>query len=132
MLRNLIEDTDKVPSVHLQRSVYNKWTPAQYALYQENKSALEILIDDYLNPKQKRVQIPETMFEKFSTGSYNAKSLGVTHIRKLTESRGVREGNQALSKDHDSFRHPSKLDFFVVFSKWPLNTALVLIYTIFY
>ena len=43
--------------------------------------------------------MPENMFQRFSTGAYNPKSLGIRHIRALTESRGVKEGNNALTKD---------------------------------
>jgi len=49
--------------------------------------------------------MPENMFQRFSTGVYNPKSLGIRNIRTLTESRGVKEGNNALTKDIE------KLDF---------------------
>ena len=64
---------------------------------------LEVLIDDFLAPKAAdRIQIAESMFEKFSTGVYNQRSLGIAHVRKLTESRGSKQGNAALSLDQPS------------------------------
>ncbi|CAF0785252.1 unnamed protein product [Brachionus calyciflorus] len=111
-LKNLINDIDKVPSVHIAKSVFYKWTPAQYALSLEDKNLLEILIDDFLNPKMNRVKVPENLFDKFTNGIYNPRSLGILNIRKLTEARGAREGNQAFNKDQDSIKQISKHQFF--------------------
>jgi hypothetical protein len=47
LLMRLINDVDHVPSVHVSKSICNKWIPAEYALYLENKNALEILIDNF-------------------------------------------------------------------------------------
>jgi ankyrin repeat protein/predicted DNA-binding WGR domain protein len=104
LLMKLINDLDHVPSVHVSKSVCNKWIPAEYALYLENKDALEILIDNFVDEstgKIKRIQMPENMFKRFSTGVYNPKSLGIRNIRPLTESRSVKEGNNALTKDYE-------------------------------
>ena len=77
MLKRLIDDVKNVPSVHVGKSLCTKWIPAEYALYLENKEALEMLITDFLSEdKNKRVEMPETMFQKFSNGSYNSRSLG--------------------------------------------------------
>lgn len=101
-LKDLIDDVDKVPSVHIGRSLYVTYTPAQYALQLGNRKAMEMLLDDFLkgSAQKKRVQIPDTMLEKFSNGVFNPRSLGGTQfVRKLTESRGAKEGNQAFTKD---------------------------------
>jgi hypothetical protein len=103
MLRTLIADVDKVASVHIGRSANQPLTAAHYAIKYEMRDALELLIDDFLAPKPSRIQIAESMFEKFSTGVFNQRSLaGVSHARKLTESRGAKEGNVALGKDHST------------------------------
>jgi hypothetical protein len=71
MLKRLIESYDKVPSVHISKSVYNKWVPAEYALFLENKQALDILIDDFCDSssaKTKRIEMPEIMLDKFRNG----------------------------------------------------------------
>ena len=47
LLMKLINDVDHVPSLHVSKSICNKWIPAEYALYLENKNALEILIDNF-------------------------------------------------------------------------------------
>ena len=48
--------------------------------------------------------MPDSMFERFtSTGTYNPRGLGgVPFVRKLTESRGVKEGNNAFTKDQET------------------------------
>jgi ankyrin repeat protein len=111
MLKHLIDDRERVASVHIGKAVYNKWIPAEYAVYMENQKALELLIDDFvskLNQENKhgakRTQMPDSMFERFtSTGNYNPRSLGgVPFVRKLTESRGVKEGNNAFTKDQET------------------------------
>lgn len=101
-LKALIDDVDRVLSVHIGRSVSVNETPAQLAVQLGNRRALEMLIDDFLKPStRKRVQMPETMLHRFSTGVYNSRSLGgVPFMRRLTESRGAKEGNQAFTKDH--------------------------------
>ena len=112
LLKSLLNDSDRIPTVHLEKSVYNKWTPAEYALYLNNIEALEILIDDFLKKKDSRIEMPETMFHKFSSGSYNQRSLGPHFTRKLTESRGAKEGNNALVKDNDNSDHIAPSTFF--------------------
>jgi hypothetical protein len=70
MLKALIDDYSRVPSVHIGRGVYNKWMPVEYALYMENQKAVELLIDEFCsnlknkNDTKKRIQMPESMFEK--------------------------------------------------------------------
>lgn len=119
MLKRLIDDVDNVPSVHVEKSLCSQWIPAEYALYLENKEALEMLIDNFVNEAsstgKKRVEMPETMFEKFSNGSYNPRSLGSNFTLKLTESRGVKEGNNAFTKDSSTtafVHHHNLITFF--------------------
>lgn len=105
-VKKLIENTGQVPSLHVGRSLYNTWTPSHYALFLGNKKMLELLLNDFIEPKTNRVQILETMLEKFSNGVYNPRSLGGTpFIRKLTESRGVKEGNNAFTKDQTLLKY---------------------------
>lgn len=108
-LKSLIDDVDRVLSVHIGRSVGVNEIPAQYALKLGNRRALEMLVDDYLNgSSRKRVEMPETMLNRFSTGVYNPRSLGgVPFVRRLTESRGAKEGNQAFVKDTDLLKFVS-------------------------
>lgn len=111
LLRRLIADVARVPSVHVGKSLSSKWMPAEYALYLENREALAMLIDDFCGESdalrngrpRHRVDMPETMFQKFFNGSYNQRSLGTApFVRKLTESRGAKEGNGAFVKDQST------------------------------
>lgn len=106
LLRRLIADVKHVPSVHVGKSLCSKWIPAEYALYLENREALAMLIDNFVgeckDKTNQRVEMPETMFQKFFNGNYNQRSLGTPFVRKLTESRGVKEGNNAFVKDQDT------------------------------
>ena len=111
MLKHLIDDRERVVSVHIVKAVYNKWIPVEYAVNMEYQKAFEQLIDDFvfkLNQENKhgakRTQKPNSMFERFtSTGNYNPRSLGgMPFVRKLTESLGVKEGNNAFTKDQKS------------------------------
>ena len=102
LLKSLIDDVDRVLSVQIGRSVSANETAAQYAVQLGNKRALEMLLDDFFKLDKKRVQMPDTMLYRFSNGTYNPRSMGgLPFMRKLTESRGAKEGNQALTKDHD-------------------------------
>ncbi len=119
MLKRLIDDLEHVPSVHVGKSVCSKWIPAEYALYLENKEALDMLIDNFVSEVKRtdsaRIEMPKTMFQKFSGGSYNTRSLGVPFTRKLAESRGVKEGNSAFTKDNQTLTfadHSSPSEFF--------------------
>jgi hypothetical protein len=108
MLRSLINNVQHIASMHIGRSANNPLIPAQYAIKYEMRDALELLIDDYFAPRPNRIQIAESMFEKFSTGVYNQRSLGISHIRKLTESRGAKEGNAALGKDQNTMNFSAR------------------------
>ena len=106
---------NKVQSLSVKRNLYNTITPLQYAIQQENKEAIELLIDEYkLESKQatttrghstattkRRVQMPESMFMKFSNGTYNPQAFQAygNRVRTLTQARGAKEGNDALIKD---------------------------------
>ena len=111
-IRDLINDTKRVSSVHVKKSLYSKTTPSQLALILENKKMLEILIDDFLHPKQDRVKLSDTLFDRFTNGLYNVRSLGISNVRKLTEARGVREGNQAFNKDQNWHSFQTNYQFF--------------------
>jgi hypothetical protein len=110
MLKALMDDTQHIASMHIGRSANNPLIAAQYAIKYELREALELLIDDYCSPKADRIQIAESMFEKFSTGVYNNRSLGIPFIRKLTESRGAKEGNAALGKDQNTMTFSGRVN----------------------
>lgn len=103
-LKKLRDDVKRIASLHVGKSAKNPLTAAHFALRIGFKEGLEVLINDFIEPKTERVQIAETMFQKFSTGQYNQRSLGIPHIRKLTESRGAKEGNAALGKDNETLK----------------------------
>jgi ankyrin repeat protein len=94
-------------SVHVGKCIYTDWIPAQYALYLGNKKMLDLLIDNYieLTKNQKnnfdRVNNMTTMFHRFTTGNQAAFQYTGYHGRRLTESRGAKEGNNAFIKDED-------------------------------
>ncbi len=123
MLKRLINDVEHVPSVHVGKSVCSKWIPAEYALYLENKDALDMLIDNFVAEAKRtdsvstRVEMPKTMFQKFTGGSYNTRSLGLPFNRKLAESRGVKEGNSAFTKDNDTLKFVNTRDVSQFFTR---------------
>ena len=131
MLKSLLNDTERIANLHIGRSAYNNLIAAQYAIKYNMRDALELLIDDFVKPKPDRIQIAETMFERFSTGSYNQRSLGIPFTRKLTESRGAKEGNAAFSKDQCTFRlvgksHSNQREFFKCLFDYALENGVSL------
>ena len=57
MLKHLIDDHDRVASVHIGKAVYNKWVPAEYAVYMENQKALDLLIDDFVSKRSSQAGV---------------------------------------------------------------------------
>ena len=64
----------------------------------ENVKAVR-MIQNELKSKQKRVPEPRCHMKIANTGTYNYRSLGIRHIRRIQTSRGGREGNNAFVKD---------------------------------
>jgi ankyrin repeat protein len=108
--------------MHIGRSLFMPHMNATlYAIKNENREALDLLIDDFIVQQQhngaqkKRVQIAENMFEKFSTGQFRLNRYQ-HHRFRINESRGAKEGNSALSKDQNTLKfcskHFTKNDYF--------------------
>lgn len=99
-LKALIADTARCPSLAATtRSHVTMQTPLEYAIMCENLDAIKILLDDYAHPKPNRTKSASSMLSKFTTGTYNACSLPTYRVHKVHQSRGVKEGNNALLKD---------------------------------
>ena len=56
--------------VHWHRSADIPLTALHYALLQENKAAVTLLVDDHLNSKKDRSNQPKTALKLMDTGSY--------------------------------------------------------------
>ncbi|WAR19580.1 TNKS1-like protein [Mya arenaria] len=86
-------DKDLKPNTKIKlsdfRSVDIKRNALHYAIEQKNKEAIRLLVKDF-----------STFNERKKKGSmqYNPMSLGVRAIRKISQSRGSREGNDAFVK----------------------------------
>ena len=61
------------------------------------------MIQNELKSKEKRAAEPRCHLKFASTGTYNYRSLGIRHIRRIQSSRGGREGNNAFVKDIQHF-----------------------------
>ena len=70
----------------------------QLAMDKNNKEIIEVIIKETTKPSVTRAKETQSMMRTVSTGTYNYRSLGVQNIRKLCQSRGSREGNNALLK----------------------------------
>ena len=49
-----------------------------------------------------RTQMPQTMFENFSTDVHSTRFMNLSFVRRLNESRSVKEGNSAFTKDQST------------------------------
>ncbi|KAK3611456.1 hypothetical protein CHS0354_032737 [Potamilus streckersoni] len=102
LLQNLTEDTERVHSLELKKSVSVNKTALHYALEANNHEAIKILVKDYINKDNERLKksSKQSLFIKSGdTGSYNPMFLGFRRIRPISVSRGSKEGNDALTKD---------------------------------
>ena len=71
-----------------------------YAILQGNVEAMQMLQNE-MKSKRERVAEPRCHMKANAntTGTYNYRSLGLKHIRRLHSSRGGKEGSDALTKD---------------------------------
>ncbi|XP_006818908.1 poly [ADP-ribose] polymerase tankyrase-like [Saccoglossus kowalevskii] len=98
LLKDLIDDPKNVAGVFVNRSVDLEYDALTYAISQNNQQAVKLLAADIKEPKTDRVELPESLLEAQSTGSYNFLSLGHA-VRSISQSRGSREGNNAFTKE---------------------------------
>lgn len=68
------------------------------AMERGNNDIIALLLQEETHPSEKRTETTRSMMNIIMTGSYNYRSLGVPVIRQLMQSRGSREGNNALLK----------------------------------
>ena len=70
----------------------------QLAIDRNNKDMVETILKAEHKPADTRVKSTRCLMSTIGTGTYNYRSLGVRHIQQLCQSRGTREGNNALLK----------------------------------
>ncbi|XP_052767208.1 poly [ADP-ribose] polymerase tankyrase-like isoform X2 [Mya arenaria] len=101
LLQSLMEDHVNVYDLSDFRSVDIKRNALHYAIEQKNKEAIRLLVKDFstFNERKKKGSMQSVLISKADTGRYNPMSLGVRAIRKISQSRGSREGNDAFVKD---------------------------------
>ncbi|KAL3874859.1 hypothetical protein ACJMK2_037816 [Sinanodonta woodiana] len=102
LLQSLTEDTERVHSLELKKSVSVNKTALHYALEANNHEAIKILVKDFNSRDNERLKksSKQSLFIKTGdTGSYNPLFLGFRRIRPISVSRGSKEGNDALTKD---------------------------------
>ncbi|CAF3062725.1 unnamed protein product [Rotaria sp. Silwood2] len=97
LLKSLIDDVDRVYSVHIKRDLPKSFSAIHYAVRNNNIELLEILIEDLLHPKSGRCSYPEVTLKKQTTGNASIRTLGFL-TAEIMASRGAREGNNALLK----------------------------------
>ncbi|CAF1971897.1 unnamed protein product [Rotaria magnacalcarata] len=98
LLNSLIDDVDRVCSVHIRRDFSKSLSAIHYAIKNDNIDLLRILLEDIKKPKQNRAPFPEVTMKKQSTGKASIRTLGF-RTAEIMASRGAREGNNALIKD---------------------------------
>ncbi|XP_052057851.1 poly [ADP-ribose] polymerase tankyrase-like isoform X2 [Mytilus californianus] len=101
LLKQLLEDDQHIYNVQIPKSIADERSPFQMAIENNNIEMMTLLNKDITDKGNKRLKQspPPVLLEALGTGSYNPVSLGVTFIRKLTASRGSREGNAAFTKE---------------------------------
>ncbi|CAF1193546.1 unnamed protein product [Rotaria sordida] len=98
LLKSLIDDVDRVCSVHVKRSLHNDLTAIHYAIKNDNIEMIKILIEDLKTPKKDRCPFPTVTMTTQSTGRANTYTFGF-RTAQIMAGRGVKEGNNALNKD---------------------------------
>ncbi|XP_064623807.1 poly [ADP-ribose] polymerase tankyrase-like [Lineus longissimus] len=101
LLQRYVDDVKHIAKLDMKRSISMRETALEMAIKNENQKAFEILYRAVFKEKAERVKPPPNILSTIGTGTYNVRSLGIPSIRKLTMSRGSREGNNALLKDND-------------------------------
>ncbi|CAF4470899.1 unnamed protein product [Rotaria sp. Silwood2] len=101
LLKTLIDDVDRVCSVHVKRSLHNDLAAIHYAIKNDNIEMLKILVEDLKTPKKDRCPFPTVSMTTQSTGRANIHTFGF-RTAQIMAGRGVKEGNNALKKDEMS------------------------------
>ncbi|GFR62300.1 poly [ADP-ribose] polymerase [Elysia marginata] len=103
-LTKLLKDGSLIYELYT-KSVDNSETPYEAALKVQDSEILETILDEFLGKKfdnrRKNNRVDPCRIGKLHTGRYHPLSLAarnVTFIRKLTASRGSREGNNAFTE----------------------------------
>ncbi|CAF0863254.1 unnamed protein product [Adineta ricciae] len=98
LLKSLINDVNRVCSVHVKRSLNNDLTAVHYAIRNNNIEMLKILLEDIKTPKADRCPFPTVSMLTQSTGRANINTFGF-RTAQVMAGRGAKEGNNALNKD---------------------------------
>ena len=107
MLKKLLEDEQHIHDVQIPKSISDERSPLHVAIENNNIEMMNILIDDINGTGKKRLRqgLPPLLIEALTTGSYNPVSLGIPFVRKITASRGSREGNAAFTNEKKSVQN---------------------------
>ncbi|XP_059175605.1 poly [ADP-ribose] polymerase tankyrase-like [Physella acuta] len=104
LLTKLLKDGNKIYQLY-PKSLDNPHTPYHAAAQVQDMAVFQTILQEVCGTKfsERRSHNREdkTMINKLNTGNYNRRSLGIHFIRKITASRGSREGNNALTKTED-------------------------------
>lgn len=68
LLKSLIDDVDRVCSVHVKRGLHNDLTAIHYAVKNDKIEILKILLEDLKTPKKDRCPFPTVAMTTQSTG----------------------------------------------------------------
>ncbi|GFO18925.1 poly [ADP-ribose] polymerase [Plakobranchus ocellatus] len=102
LLTKLLKDGSKIYKLYT-KSVDNMETPIEAAARVKSTEILETILQEYFGSKFKDRKLcnrdDPCRIDKLGTGRYNQRSLGIKFIRKITSSRGSREGNNSLTEN---------------------------------
>ncbi|RUS75226.1 hypothetical protein EGW08_017016, partial [Elysia chlorotica] len=100
-LTKLLKDGSFIYQLYY-KSVDNSETPYEAAVKVKNIAILETILHEFLGTKfaerRENNGLDPCKIDRLDTGRYNKKSLGIRYIRKITASRGSREGNNAFTE----------------------------------
>ncbi|KAI8773698.1 poly [ADP-ribose] polymerase tankyrase-like [Biomphalaria glabrata] len=127
LLTKLLKDGSKIYKLH-HKSLDNENTPASAAGLANDKNILLTLLEEFFGKKFKdrckNNKGDKHFLDKLGTGRYNRRSLGINFIRKITASRGSREGNNAFVINDDAVSYCEN-DFITEFLKTNSNPDLL-------
>ncbi|PIK56117.1 putative poly(ADP-ribose) polymerase pme-5 isoform X2 [Apostichopus japonicus] len=104
LLQKLIKNTKEVPTLFMRRSVDIADDALCTAMKMKNKAAVQLLLKELedIQHGKARMTLGRPSLQKENTGRYNYRSLGHA-VRAINVARGGREGNDAFTKDFQSY-----------------------------
>ncbi|XP_071963816.1 poly [ADP-ribose] polymerase tankyrase-like [Antedon mediterranea] len=101
LLRRLIDETKKVSTLFLARSVNVEDDAMSYAIMNNNHAAIKLLGKEIVavdKDSARRCDVPDSILESQGTGRYDFNTFGHA-TRSISMSRGSKEGNNAFTKE---------------------------------